>query len=282
MILTSSTFVGLAAWTMALLVLPGSLIARILLLAPLVIAPRLLRWRGWPALVAALPLCIAFAVPPGPVAAALSAPWVVLAVAALGATVRDVIPRLRGLLRPTGVPELGSATAVGFLAVGATFLAIDRLGLQPMGFSPVIILLTAVHFHFAGFGLLTVASHLARSRAWTRLPVVGLIAGIPITSLGFVAESLWISALGAVIVGGSGLGVGLGLLGVASGRRFDRVAWRLAGFSLLIAMPLGIAWSVALIFGAALLPLDAMVRTHGVLNALAVTLVALRDDGLAS
>ena len=280
MILASSTFVGLAAWLVVVVALPGSLIARILLLAPLVIVPRLLRWTGWPVLLAALPLCIAFALPPGPAAAALTAPWILLAFAALGVTVRDAIPRLRCLLSPNGVPELGASTAVGFLAVGAAFLAIDRLGLQPMGFSAVIILLTAVHFHFAGFGLLTIASRLASDRAWIGLPVVGLIIGIPITALGFVADSLWIGALGAVLVGGSGLVVGLGLLAAASGTAIDRIAWSLAAVALLIAMPLGIGWSVALLFDASLLPLDVMVRTHGFLNALAVTLVALRDGGL--
>jgi hypothetical protein len=260
--------------------LPAPLIARILMLAPLVIVPRLLRWPGWPALLAALPLVIAFALPPGPIAAVLTGPWIVLSFAALAATVREALPRLRVLLTLDRTPDLGNAAATGFLAVGATFLTTDRLGLQPLGFAPVIILLTAVHFHFAGFGLLTIASRLARRLAWITLPVVGLILGIPITALGFVLDSLWIGAVGAVIVGGSGLVVGLGLLAALPAPSLDRVAWRLAGLALLIAMPLGIGWSVALLVGASLMPLDLMVRTHGVLNALAVTLVALRDRGL--
>jgi hypothetical protein len=250
------------------------------LLAPLVIVPRLIRWAGWPALLAALPLIVAFSLPPGPLAAAFTGPWVVLAFAALGTTAVDALPRLRSLLTPYGVADLGTAAATGFLAVGAVFLSMDRLGIQPLGFEPVIILLTAVHFHFAGFGLLTIASRLARRLSWIRMPVVGLIAGIPITALGFIVDWLWIGAIGAVIVGGSGLVVGLGLLAAVPAPPLDRVAWRLTGLALLIAMPLGIGWSVALLVGGSLMPLDLMVRTHGVLNALAVTLVALRDGGL--
>ncbi len=45
-----------------------------------------------------------------------------------------------------------------------------------------------------------------------------------------------------------------------------------AGAALLIGMPIGIAWSVAILVGGAFLDLDTMIRTHGVLNASAVLL----------
>jgi YndJ-like protein len=292
MILLSSTFVGWAVWLVAAVAMSGPLIGRVLLLAPLVIVPRLLcrldvpsagSLGGWPAVVAALPLCVAFAQPPGLVAAVLTVPWIIVAVLALGATVRHLLPRLRSMTVQRDVREFGQAGAVGFLAVGATFIATDRLGLRPLGFSAIIILLTAVHFTFAGFGLLTISSGLAPRLRPAGFAVVGLIAGIPITALGFVADSLWVGALGAVVVGVSGFGVGISLLAAAPGRAtaaIERLAWRIAGLCLLVAMPLGIGWSLALLFGGSLLPLDAMVRTHGFLNALAVTLVAMSDEGL--
>jgi hypothetical protein len=294
MILMSSTLIGGLAWLVALVALPAPLLPRVFLLAPLVIVPRLLdrvdlagvaRLAGWPAVVAGLPLCLAFALPAGVPAAVLAGPWILLAAVALGAAALDAVPRLPQILSTRDVPEFGLAGALTFLLVGATFVAFDRLGLQPLGFSPVVILLTAVHFNFAGFGLLAIASCLARSVKPIRWSVVGIVVGMPITALGFVADSLWIGAVGAIVVGASGLGVGYVLLTsnpivLASGP--PRLAWRVAGVALLLAMPLGIGWSVALLFGGTLLPLESMVRTHGVLNAAAVTLVALADRGLAS
>ena len=47
------------------------------------------------------------------------------------------------------------------------------------------------------------------------------------------------------------------------------------GWALLVGMPMGIAWSVAIAFGLNFLDIDRMVRTHGALNSLAVLLVAL-------
>lgn len=41
--------------------------------------------------------------------------------------------------------------------MAAVFIVVDRLGLE-IRFSPVIVLLTATHFHFAGLGLLGLAS----------------------------------------------------------------------------------------------------------------------------
>jgi len=292
MIPISSTFIGWTAWLVVVAAMPGSVIARVMLLAPLVIVPSLLlrldipgvrRLGGWPAVAAALPLCVAFALPPGPVAAVLVVPWILLAGIALGATVRDALPRLRGIVETRAIHVIGQAGAVAFLGVGATFMAVDRLGFQPLGFSTVIILLTAVHFTFAGFGLLTIASRLARTVRPIRLAVAGLLAGMPITAVGFVAASLWIGALGAVVVGVSGLGVGIALLAAAprtARAAVDQLAWRVAGLALLLAMPLGIGWSLALVFGGTLLPIESMVRTHGFLNALAVTLVAMSAKGL--
>src|SRR5258708_7812177 len=82
---------GLLVWVLALVVLPAPIAARILLLAPLVIVPRLLgliparpwlrRLAGLPTLLAALPLLLAFALPAGPVAAALVLPWLALTLA---------------------------------------------------------------------------------------------------------------------------------------------------------------------------------------------------------
>jgi hypothetical protein len=277
------TAVGIVAWVAALLVLPAPLAARIFLLAPLVVVPRLVtllpprpgvgRLGGWPLLVAALPLMVAFGLPAGPLPGALVLPWLACAIVGLAAVVRHGLPSLPSILRPSRLPDLGVDVALGFWAVGAVFALLDRLGVDT-GFSPVIVLLTATHFHFAGFGLLAVASLLAVPRTWVAASVAGLMVGIPLTALGFVLRSDAISAAGALVTGLSGIGVAIGLVTSRVAVTSDWLV-RLAGVALLVGMPMGIAWSMAILTGQTFLDLETMVRTHGALNATAVLLAVL-------
>ena len=272
--------VGLLIWAAALVFLPAPLAARILLLAPLVIVPRLLallpdrrfvvRAAGWPALLAALPLLVAFSLPVGPPAAVFVVPWLALGASGAMAALLHGVAHLPDILRPRAWADLGIDVALAFWAVAAVFTIVDRLGVDT-GFSPAIVLLTATHFHFAGFGLLGLVSLLARSRPWLGAPVAGLIVGIPVTALGFVLVSDALSAVGAVFVGLSGIVAAIGLVTApASGPA--RWASRLAGAALLVGMPMGIAWSLSILLGGTFLDLDTMIRTHGALNATAVLL----------
>jgi hypothetical protein len=275
--------VGIVAWAGALVLVPAPLAARIFLLAPLVVVPRLAgllpprawidRLAGGPLLVAALPLVVAFGLPAGTVAGALALPWLACALVAFGAAVRHGLSNLPSILAPRRLPDLGIDVALGFWAVGAAFALIDRLGVDT-GFSPVIVLLTATHFHFAGLGLLTVASLIAVERRWVSASVAGLTIGIPITALGFVLASNPISAAGALLTGLAGIGVAIPLVTSRVRASRDWLA-RLAGVALLVGMPMGIAWSMAILTGWAFLDLETMVRTHGALNATAVLLVVL-------
>jgi hypothetical protein len=266
------------AWATAIVVLPAPLPARIMLVAPLVVIPQLLgvlparRWihqaGPWAALVAAVPLVVAYWLPAGPATGVLAVPWLALSAVAGAAGLADAVARLRQGRVLSAVPELGVDAALGFWAVGAASVVIDRLAL-PAPFPPVIVLLTATHFHLAGTGLVAIAALLAMSRPPVATPVLGLMAGIPVTALGFVLPSAAVGALGAALVGSSGIGVALALL-AAGGPPVTRLARRAAGMALLVGMPLGIGWSVAGLLGIGFLDLDAMVRTHGILNAFAV------------
>jgi hypothetical protein len=197
-------------------------------------------------------------------------PWLALGASGALAALLHGVRHLPEILRPRAWADLGIDVALAFWAVAAVFTAVDRLGIET-GFSPVIVLLTATHFHFAGLGLLGLVSLFARSRPWLRAPVAGLIVGIPVTALGFVVVSDAVSAVGAVFVGLSGIVAGVGLLTVP-GSGPAQWATRLAGAALLVGMPMGIAWALAILVGETFLDLDTMVRTHGVLNATAVLL----------
>ena len=267
--------VGGVAWLVAALLLPAgtSTAERFLLLAPLVIAPLLVPpivGRGsrtsTVVLVAAVPLVAALAVPRGPASALGVVPWVVVAAAmAIAAAPPLLRPPTTRLHRR--VVHLGRAAALGSSLVAALALLVDRLALATP-FPPAIVTLTAVHFHVAGLGLLGVAALAAdRSRA-AASAVVGLVAGLPLTALGFVVDVPLVNVLGSAVVGGSGI-VLASVLVRGSGLE------RLAGLALAVGMPLGIAWSIAVWLELPFIGLETMVRTHGLANLAAVTLAAL-------
>ena len=136
----------------------------LLLLAPLALVPLGLRLvepedltsaagRCWRAAVilqspSALALTASFALPKGIAAAGLAVPWL----AATGAMAFVALLRfLRRGLRP--LPELAVDAGLAFPMVGAGWAFLDRAALQPLHFAPIVVLLTAVHFHHAGFAL---------------------------------------------------------------------------------------------------------------------------------
>lgn len=223
------------------------------------------------ALPSGIALAAAFAFPTGLLAAILALPWFGLGLIVAFAAAIDATAALRERRRTMGGPTVARWAAMAFLAVAAGNAIADRAGIQPFGFAPTIILLTAVHFTFAGFVLVLVgASALERHHArWIVAALLLVIAGIPITAMGFFGVPLaaWV---GAVTVAIGGMGVGLAML-VPHGqvlspwsRRFGIVA----GLSLLVSMPLAIGYASGVWFGIAALDIPAMVRTHGAINVL--------------
>ena len=107
------------------------------------------------------------------------------------------------------------AVALGFLSVGGAWLVVSRLGLQPFDLSTDIVRLTAVHFHYAGFGLaLLAATGLAcadwmASRVALSIGSIASIAGPPMVAVGFVTGSALGQVGGAVVVTVAGAGRGV-------------------------------------------------------------------------
>jgi SAM-dependent methyltransferase len=229
---------------------------------------------------AGMALAVAFVLPPGAVAGLLAVPW--LAVAGLGAfaALLDVVAGARdGRLARVGVHH-GAWAALAFLPVAAANALADRLGVAPFGFAPLIIMLTAVHFTFAGFILVLVGTlaHAARPGRVSGPAVAAVVIGIPITAIGFFGVAA-AALVGALLVAAGGLGVGATLL---RGRRSAEARsttglWlgRLAGASLLVSMPLAAAYALGTFLGTGWLDLPTMARTHGALNVLGFALPAV-------
>jgi len=119
----------------------------------------------------------------------LTVPWLIvallLAVSALW--------RLRHIVRMTASERMRLA-ALFYLAIGAAWLVAFQLGLQPMGFSGIIVLLTAVHFHFTGFAATIWASRIGemvprskRAYAWF---ASGFVIATPLIAAGITLSPL--------------------------------------------------------------------------------------------
>jgi hypothetical protein len=262
-------------------------VVAIFLVAPLVIVPLGFRLLGVAAPGYAPPavtrvgmfaagalLALSFLFPAG-LAALYAIPWLVLTgVSALVAGLR--LLRSPDLLRPG--PAHAIVAALAFLATGAAFAFADRLGAQPFGFPADVITLTMVHFHFAGFAL-PLAGALAftrRPHRWLEVATGAVIVGIPTTALGFFgfAAANWI---GAALTAAGGFGIGLATIAVARSLA-TRPAMALAviaGVSLLISMPLAIAYATQTLIGTAWLSVGTMAAIHGTLNAFGFALAAI-------
>lgn len=187
-------------------------------------------------------LAVSYLLRQGPVAAGLALPW--LAVAGLIALAGLLRLRERGLCPVT---ELALDAGLVYLVVGAAWAVSDRLGFRPLGFPAVIVLLTAVHFHYAGF-ILPVVTGLAARRTGGRaasLAALGVVAGVPLVAVGITATQLglgpWIEAIAAWTVAGAGalvawLHLRLAVRPVYPG--LARALWTVAALSLAASMGL--------------------------------------------
>ena len=274
----------------------GELIQRVLLLGVLVIVPLGL---GLASSVAdsnsrpfhlavvlqpagALAVIISALLEPGYPAAVLATLWLLLTgVIALGALER--LYRLRFTQLPV-TAHVSLIAGMVFLPVGAAWLIMSRLGIQAFGFGDTIVLLTAVHFHFAGYAapLLTglTGYHLpanGKSQTLLLFAVVGVIAGTPLVAAG-ITLSPFVALVGAVVIS-----VGLFSLSLLNviwilPRLSSIAAKTLLLISVLASLPamaLAIVYAYSIVFQKLIVDIPQMAMTHGVFNAFGFALCGL-------
>ena len=289
--------VGAAVWVgMAVLARMG--IARVgaiellFLFAPLVIVPlgmELARMIGGVGRLEEVarrmqPLGAAMAVaamwlPPGRKAGAAALAWLGVCFLMAGGGAVRVVRALRGS-RTVTLITLGVAQID--LAVGGAWMVASRLGMRPMGIQEPIGLLTAVHFHFAGFAAATIAAatlgFAERRGVYRWLKAVALVVvGMPyVVAAGFViSPALKMGA--AVLFSVSVAGLAIAVRGC--GRRADdgvaRVLLQIASTAVFAGMVLSGLYAIADFKGSDALTIPQMARTHGVLNAFGFCLAGL-------
>lgn len=288
-----SAVAGTAIWILWQFLAGPSTPAVLMALSPLVLVPlllgplldaapgslddsKLLRGLSFAQLPCALPLTFATSLSPGGLAMLAALPWAAwTAVAAVEGT-RRVVARLRAhgprdLLLGRGAGELAIAGGLGFPIVGSLWLIAHTLGLQPLGFSKLIVILTAAHFHHAGFTLPIMAGYLVRtepeSRVW-RVTAAALVLAVPLVAIGITASPL-LEVASSWLTAACGLAVGVGMLRRARELpTLPAMLSALAGASLFAAMTFAGSYAVSEFLGTPVPDIRTMVEVHGAVNAL--------------
>lgn len=221
--------------------------------------------------VAALITVASFFVQKGALSAALASAWLLL----------NILIALLGLVRLTRrgfhrIEELSVDAGMLYLPVAGGWLVVYRLGIQPFDFGEMIVLLTAVHFHFAGFATPIIAGMNGRvlaRRSYPRnvfgLSVCALIAAMPLVAAG-ITFSPWIGFAGALL-----LTLGLVLLAVLTlgwvAPSITSKAWRtlllIGALASCGAMVLACLYAYSVATHTLIITIPGMAMTHGLLNA---------------
>jgi hypothetical protein len=289
----TAAWIGGAIWLAALLVIRPSPFdvawARLLLLfAPLVLVPLAFRlvalstgtadtdplWRVIRGLQlpAAVSLSGAFLLPQGLAAAALTVPWVAT----------TSLMALFGLIRIGRRPvaplhELCLNAALVLVVVGIGWAFLDRYGARPLDFEPVIVLLTAIHFHYAGFVLPLVTAFAIRQLIGRVAQLAGftVLLGVPLVAAGITTSQLgwgpWLECSAAWLMATAGLlvsGLHLRLVLHQVGSIQTRWLWTVAAVSLAASMILAALYGSRFFLPIPGLDIPWMRALHGSANAL--------------
>ncbi len=183
---------------------------------------------------------------------------------------------LRGLKIEKNLVYLTTATVFAFLSIGSLWLLFYRFGIQPLGFSSWIVILTGVHFHYAGFTLLTslvLFLYQKPDDRWTRIVSISVIIGVFFTAIGITLTQSDYSHIYETLAG-----VWMGSTAIAAGfifiknsfleKKATKILWLLAGICLVMAMILACLYALRSVIPLDMLTIPFMQTVHGTLNAL--------------
>jgi hypothetical protein len=230
---------------------------------------------------------VAMGMAPGRRAGLVAVGWLVICLLMAGGGVAGLVRALwKGADRSVRGSGLATLIVINVaridLMVGGAWLVASRMGMRPMGIQEPIGLLTAVHFHFAGFATATIAAatlQFAERRKeyrWLK-PLVLMMVGLPmVVAAGFVISPA-VKMVAAILFSGSVAGLAVAVR--ACGRKVEDVAagvmLQLAAGAVFASMILSSVYAVADFVGSETLTIPEMARTHGILNAVGFCLLGL-------
>ena len=285
----NATSLGISIWLILIVAFGLSLIRLdlielLFLLAPWAIVPTasrllpvikssplqgLLVRTQWPMFVAAALATSSFLLPAGHMAGALASCWLLICLAfALDCMVRIWKFRLESF------SQVCFAAGEAYIAVGGVWLVMSRLGMQPVGFVEPIVLLTAVHFHFAGF-LSCIFAGLTyerlRATTWANslwIVLLGVIGGPGLLGLAFlIGPKLKLIAAMLVAIGQIALAVAMVKIALISTHGLPKFLLIGSALSVGVGMAFAATWALGEYPLQPMTDLSQMAHIHGVLNA---------------
>ena len=263
----------------------------ILAFAAVVIVPlglRLTRGRVPPLTYVAATLFTAGLLLPGDIrSAALAVPWLLnafihLASAAFAARdqaqvrSRDQAPAWSRTPRTAAIGEIA---ALAFLVIGAGWSVLACGGWSVLGFDPVIVQLTAIHFHYAGFALTILATKAAQGfpGRLAGASMTFILAGVPAVAAGISLRSIAIEWWATVLLTSGCCLVALLQFRAALAAKapIARTLLMISAMSLLTGMGLAVAYAAARQFSLTSLDIPTMIRTHGQIQSLGFAFLGL-------
>lgn len=225
-------------------------------------------WLIWSAMISGGLFMMAFQMEKGPGAAGLIIPWLILV---LGLAFKKVKKFDR-----SNFQNWIELSGYVFLPIGIFWTIIDRLGIQLLGYDPTIIILTAVHFHYAGFILPQVTAWLLGKHAsgFKRIVGLGIIAGIPLVALGISSThfqwSGWVEVICVTVMTLAGAAVGGLHINTAKQTKsiWVKLLFFIGGLSLMVGMCLAFCYGWRHVFVIETLTIPWMYAVHGTCNAI--------------
>jgi hypothetical protein len=178
--------------------------------------------------------------------------------------------------------QLCFAVGEGYLLVAGVWLMASRAGAQFLAFHEPIVLLTAVHFHFAGFasallaGLLDQALAGHKGRRILRLALLAAVAGPGVLGFAFLlGPRVKLFAALLIALGQLGLASGMVRAGIERKNRAGRGLLFVAAGSVAAGMILAGVWAAGEYPLQAFVNIRQMAEFHGVLNAIGFVVCGL-------
>jgi YndJ-like protein len=207
---------------------------------------------------------------------------IVAAALATGTLIVYILIALYGLSRlishgsPFPLPELSIDAGLLYLPVAGAWLVVYRLGIQPFGYGETIILLTAVHFHFAGFAAPIIAGMNGRVLATRNYPeslfatsIFAIVAAMPLVAAGLTFTP--VLGLAGTLLLSTGLvllaALTLGWVRPTIAHPGKQILLILGALASCAAMVLATLYSYSLATHTLILTIPKMAMTHGILNA---------------
>jgi hypothetical protein len=174
------------------------------------------------------------------------------------------------------------AVGEGYLLVAAAWLVASRAGLQLLAFREPIVLLTAVHFHFAGFASAVLAGltyerfRESRWKTLLRVALLAVVCGPGILGLAFLLGPK-VKLVAALLIAAGQLGLASSMVHVGISAKNSGGRWLLfvAGASVAAGMILAAVWAIGEYPLQAFVNIRQMAEFHGVLNAVGFAICGL-------